>query len=149
MNSQSQKNTRIYSWNTSDYWDAINLRRIILRFPLGKNYLRSDFENEKNEVFFGCFSPSKDCLATISAKEMNSKTWKMRQFAVHPSFQKSGIGRMMVHFYEEEARLRGIENIEFHARKTAVLFYQKLGYTVVSNEFLEVEIPHYKMQKKL
>ena len=73
----------------------------------------------------------------------------MRQFAVHPSFQKLGIGKMMVGFYEEEAKKRGISHIEFHARKTAVLFYQKLGYSIISDEFLEVGIPHYKMKKEL
>ncbi|MFY8133327.1 MAG: GNAT family N-acetyltransferase [Bacteroidia bacterium] len=149
MNPLSEKKFVFYSWNDKEYWKAVELRRLVLRFPIGKNYGENDFILEKNELFFGCFSSSEDCLATISAKELNSTTWKMRQFAVHPLFQKTGIGGMMVHFYEQEARMRGIENIEFHARKKAVPFYQKLGYSVVSDEFLEVEIPHFKMEKKL
>jgi predicted GNAT family N-acyltransferase len=36
-----------------------------------------------------------------------------------------------------------------HARKTASGFYEKLGYKVASDEFEEVTIPHYVMQKKL
>ena len=52
-------------------------------------------------------------------------------------------------FYEQEARATGIKKIEFHARKTAVKFYQKLGYHLEGEEFLEVGIPHFKMEKNL
>ena len=149
MSSLSQKNTRSYSWNSAEYWKAVELRRIVLRFPLGKNYVQGDFESEENELFFGCFSDSDRCLASISAKKLDEKTWKMRQFVVHPSFQKCGIGKEMVAFYEDEAHLNGINKIEFHARKTAVKFYQKLGYHIEGEEFLEVGIPHFKMKKNL
>jgi predicted GNAT family N-acyltransferase len=36
-----------------------------------------------------------------------------------------------------------------HARKTAVVFYEKLGYTSTGNEFTEVSIPHFVMEKRL
>ncbi len=36
-----------------------------------------------------------------------------------------------------------------HARKTAVGFYEKLGYFSTGGEFEEVTIPHNIMEKKL
>jgi predicted GNAT family N-acyltransferase len=36
-----------------------------------------------------------------------------------------------------------------HARKNAIGFYEKMGYQVTSEEFLEVTIPHVVMEKKL
>jgi predicted GNAT family N-acyltransferase len=36
-----------------------------------------------------------------------------------------------------------------HARKSALGFYEKLGYTPEGDEFEEVTIPHYLMRKKL
>jgi predicted GNAT family N-acyltransferase len=36
-----------------------------------------------------------------------------------------------------------------HARKSAVGFYEKLGYKIVGDEFEEVTIPHFEMQKTL
>jgi predicted GNAT family N-acyltransferase len=36
-----------------------------------------------------------------------------------------------------------------HARKTALGFYEKLGYRVAGDEFIEVTIPHYVMEKDL
>jgi hypothetical protein len=36
-----------------------------------------------------------------------------------------------------------------HARKTALGFYEKLGYSRQGEEFTEVTIPHYIMEKAL
>ena len=36
-----------------------------------------------------------------------------------------------------------------HARKTSVPFFEKLGYAVCGEEFLEITIPHYEMEKAL
>ena len=52
-------------------------------------------------------------------------------------------------FAENLARDRGIKKIEMHARKAAVGFYEKLGYKVKGDEFEEVTIPHYVMEKAL
>jgi hypothetical protein len=36
-----------------------------------------------------------------------------------------------------------------HARVNALGFYKKLGYTTFGNEFTEVTLPHFMMEKKL
>jgi len=36
-----------------------------------------------------------------------------------------------------------------HARKTAELFYEKIGYAPHGDEFIEVTLPHIEMRKKL
>ena len=43
----------------------------------------------------------------------------------------------------------GMNSIELHARENAVPFYLSLQYTIMGNQFLEVNIPHYKMTKEL
>lgn len=149
MKTISEKKFRFYNWNSQEYQEAIKIRQVVLRFPLGINYSENDFEMEKDEKFFGCFLENGKIVASISAKELENKTWKMRQFAVHPTFQREGIGKKLVDFYENEARKKKISKIELHARKTAVRFYLKLGYQVISEEFFEVGIPHCKMKKQL
>ena len=39
--------------------------------------------------------------------------------------------------------------IELHARETALGFYERLGFARVGEEFLEVNIPHWKMRKRI
>jgi predicted GNAT family N-acyltransferase len=36
-----------------------------------------------------------------------------------------------------------------HARKDAIGFYEKQGYKISGDEFTEVTIPHFVMEKKL
>jgi predicted GNAT family N-acyltransferase len=69
--------------------------------------------------------------------------------AVQNNLQGKGIGASLMNFAENIARDSGYKKMMMHARKTAVGFYEKLGYNVVSNEFIEVSIPHFVMEKKL
>jgi hypothetical protein len=73
----------------------------------------------------------------------------MRQVAVHTDFQRKGVGKLMVDFCEKLAFQNGMKTIYLHARETAVPFYLSLEYSIVGNQFLEVNIPHYKMTKEL
>jgi predicted GNAT family N-acyltransferase len=69
--------------------------------------------------------------------------------AVPNSMQGKGIGRALMVFAENIARDLGYKRLTMHARKTALGFYQKLGYQVTGDEFLEVTIPHFIMEKVL
>ena len=50
-------------------------------------------------------------------------------------------------FAENIARDRGFRSIMMHARKTAIGFYEKLGYEVSGTDFIEVTLPHVIMEK--
>jgi ribosomal protein S18 acetylase RimI-like enzyme len=69
--------------------------------------------------------------------------------AVTSGLQGKGIGRVLMQFAENIARDRGYKKMVMHARKTAMGFYEKLGYRKTGNEFMEVTIPHYIMEKDL
>jgi len=69
--------------------------------------------------------------------------------AVPNSLQGKGIGRALMIFAENIARDMGYRILIMHARKTALGFYQKLGYSAKGEEFVEVTIPHFIMEKSL
>jgi predicted GNAT family N-acyltransferase len=69
--------------------------------------------------------------------------------AVPNSMQGKGVGRALMIFAENIARDLGYRKLCMHARTTAVGFYQKLGYHTAGDEFTEVTIPHYVMEKDL
>ena len=69
--------------------------------------------------------------------------------AVQNNLQGKGIGASMLNFAENIARDAGYKNMVMHARKTALHFYEKLGYKICSEEFEEITIPHYIMEKRL
>ena len=81
--------------------------------------------------------------------EENPEIVRLRQMAVLNDLQGKGIGRAIMHFAENIARDRGYSILSMHARKNAIGFYEKMGYKVTGDEFTEVTIPHYVMEKKL
>ena len=74
---------------------------------------------------------------------------RLRQMAVLNDLQGKGIGRALMNFAENIARDRGYKIIRMHARNNAVGFYEKVGYKIKGDEFIEITIPHYVMEKEL
>ena len=78
--------------------------------------------------------------------------------AVEPAFQSKGLGRALVEVLEREAvedppaGANGgpVRLLWCNARTPAVPFYRKLGWQVVSEEFLiPTAGPHFRMMKRL
>ncbi len=133
---------------TPEYKQMIDLRLQILRAPLGLNFTKEDLEKEQKDILLGCFDEDKlegCCLLT----EIEPGTVKLRQMAVLDGLQGKGIGRVLMNFAENIARDAGYKKLTMHARKSALGFYEKLGYSICSDEFEEVTVPHYEMEKQL
>jgi predicted GNAT family N-acyltransferase len=139
---------KIIDHGSKEYQQMIDLRNDILRKPLGLSFNAEELDREKEDILIGAFDDEK-ILACCLLTKMDSITCKLRQMAVQNSQQGKGIGATMMNFAENVARDRGFRIMAMHARKTAAGFYEKLGYKVSSDEFEEVTIPHYMMQKEL
>lgn len=74
---------------------------------------------------------------------------RLRQMAVLNDLQGKGIGRALMNFAENLARDRGYKIVRMHARNNVVGFYEKVGYKVKGDQFIEVTIPHFVMEKEL
>ncbi len=135
--------------NTPDYNQVLELRNLVLRKPLGMNLFDEDLSGDKDEWIYGLFSPENKIIGSVQYRILDGHTVKLRQMAVHPGYQKQGLGRSLVLFTEQQIKNLGYGKIEMHARKVALPFYEKLGYQKVGVEFMEVGIPHYKMFKHL
>jgi len=139
---------RIIDHGTKEYQQVINLRYMILRKPLGLEFSPEELEKEKNDILIGCFDDDKlegCCMLTDSG----NKVVRLRQMAVLSGLQGKGLGRVLMQFAENIARDRGFKKLSMHARKTAAGFYEKLGYRISGEEFVEVTIPHFIMEKDL
>jgi predicted GNAT family N-acyltransferase len=135
-------------FGSSEQLESIELRRLVLRIPLGLDFTEEELQAEHDQWHLSAFRDLKLCgillLKSVSATEV-----KMRQVAVHPSSSGKGIGTLLVRFSERFALSKGFQLMTLHARETAVPFYHKLHYDVVGDRFEEVGIPHFKMQKSL
>src|SRR5215216_856581 len=139
---------KIIDHGSREYQQMVQLRNDILRRPLGLSFTPEELEKEKEEILIGAFEEEKmlGCCMLIT---LDPATVRLRQMAVLNNVQGKGIGRALMQFAENIARDRGFKKIIMHARKSAAGFYEKLGYQVRGEEFEEVTLPHYEMEKKL
>jgi len=139
---------RIIDHGTKEYQQMVNLRMDILRKPLGLSFDPAELEKEKEDVLMGAFEDDR-LLGCCLLTRQDQHTMRLRQMAVPNNMQGKGIGRALMIFAENIARDLGYKKLCMHARKTALGFYEKLGYSTSGEEFTEVTIPHYIMEKAL
>ena len=139
---------KIIDHGSKEYQQMIKLRDDILRKPLGLCFDQQEIEAEKDNMLIAAFEEER-ILGCCMLVEEQPGTVRLRQMAVLNDLQGKGIGRALMNFAENIARDRGYDIISMHARKNAIGFYEKMGYKVCSDEFTEITIPHYVMEKKL
>ncbi len=136
-------------WGTPNYDQAIALRDEVLRRPLGLDFSAKDLALEHADIHLACFHPLGSMLGCMVLTDQGHNQLKMRQVAVAPSHQKSGIGSFLVAESERLAAALGYEEMVLNARDAAVPFYTKLRYEKAGKPFTEVGIKHFKMTKNL
>ena len=139
---------KIIDYGSAEYQEVIRLRDEILRRPLGLYFTEEELEKEKNHLHIAAYEDDQ-MLGCCMLVEEKPETVRLRQMAVINDLQGKGIGRALMQFAENLARDRGYKKITMHARKNAVGFYEKMGYRKFGEEFEEITIPHYVMEKEL
>ncbi len=133
---------------SQEYQQAVELRRQVLRLPLGLDFTVEQLDSEIDSFHF-VGDVEGIVLATAMATPLDIEIIKIRQVAVSQSQQGKGFGRDIMLFTEEWASQMEYKTVVLHARATVVDFYLKLGYELFDEPFEEVGIPHRKMRKFL
>lgn len=74
---------------------------------------------------------------------------RIGRMAVDQAYRERGIGGQILAQLEEESRDRGSEWAMLHAQQYIEKFYVKRGYSRHGDVFLEADIPHVEMRKRL
>jgi predicted GNAT family N-acyltransferase len=74
---------------------------------------------------------------------------KLERVAVEASRRGEGIGRELMAHVEAHCAAGGYDVVHLEAQVPVVEFYERLGYTVTSEEFEDAGIPHRSMEKRL
>ncbi len=135
-------------FGSKEYENVLTLRDKILRKPLNLTFNKEDLALEKNQDIYAAYLDDQ-LVGCALIKPYNNGKVRMRQVAVDNDLQSKGIGSKLTEYIEEVYTKNGTKEIILHSRKTALPFYQKLGYTVISQQFEEIGLPHYKMHKVL
>lgn len=139
---------KIIDHGSPEYRQMIKLRDDILRKPLGLTFTDDELDSEKDNILIGAFEEER-MLGCCMLVEEQPGTVRLRQMAVLNDLQGKGIGRALMNFAENLARDRGYKILRMHARANAIGFYEKVGYKIRGEQFIEITIPHYVMEKQL
>ncbi len=139
---------KIIDHGSPEYMQMLKLRDAILRKPLGLSISPEDVEKEKENMLIGAFEEDRMLGCCMLVKEQPDIV-RLRQMAVLNDLQGKGIGRALMNFAENLARDSGYKIIRMHARHNSVGFYEKVGYRIKGDQFIEITIPHFIMEKEL
>jgi predicted GNAT family N-acyltransferase len=139
---------REIEYGSKEYKDELDLRNKVLRVPLGLDIYDEDLKGEKDDTHIGAFHKSK-LAGVLVLTNIGNGVVRMRQLAVADEMRRRGIGKKLVQHAEEFLRAKGYNEIMVHSRMTATEFYNSLGFSVTSEVFTEVMIPHVEMRKKI
>lgn len=139
---------KIIDHGSKEYQQMVKLRDVILRKPLGLTFTPEDLESEKDNILIAAFEDER-MLGCCMLVEEQPDVVRLRQMAVLNMLQGKGIGRALMNFAENIARDRGYKKVIMHARSNATGFYEKVGYRIKGDQFTEITIPHFLMEKNL
>ncbi len=135
-------------FGTDEYQEELQLRDRVLRKPLGLSLFNENLTKEADDVHLGAFD-GKSLVGVLILTPLVGGEVKMRQVGVDEIWRGKNVGARLVVYAEGFARTQGFTRVVLNARKSVVGFYEKLGYENIGGEFIEVTIPHQRMQKEL
>ena len=133
---------------SSEYWATVALRYSSLRRPLGLQFSVEELDAQRDSRHIACYLGDR-LVGCLVLRPLEGGDVRMRQLAVVSELQRQGIGKALIDYSEAFARQAGYRRMVLHARDTAAAFYEKLGYSRLGDQFEEVTIPHWSMEKRL
>jgi len=132
-----------------EFKQYLDLRWRVLRAPWGEP--QGSEADELEDQCFHVMAKLDEKITGVGRLQYNSNSEaQIRYMAVEKAHEGNQIGRMIVDALEQEARNRNISSIVLDARKPAVGFYEKLGYSIEKKSYLLFdEIQHFRMRKRL
>lgn len=140
---------RQIQYGSPEYRSSLELRQRVMRLPLGLDLYKDDLSHEPEYAHFAAIDEHGVVRGVVVASVREDGTADVRAATVDDSLQRSGCGRILMGIMENYCRAKGIPEVVLHSRKTALGFYEKLGYILEGEEFIEVTIPHFQVRKKL
>lgn len=104
---------------------------------------------DTDDTFYLVIFHNNEPIATGRYQQDSPDVVRPDRLCVHPSWRQKGLGRRVILELEHQGRHNHCTLSRIHGEKHAIPFYEKLGYTVVSGEFIEDGIICVKLEKNL
>ncbi|MFO8069260.1 MAG: GNAT family N-acetyltransferase [Alkalibacterium sp.] len=112
--------------------------------------LKEEFDTEDHdETIYVVIYDGEKPVATGRYKQIDSDTVRPGRIAVLKEYRKKGLGESVVKELEDLGREQGCTTSVIHSELSATGFYEKLGYTKVSDIYYEDGAPCVTLKKSL
>jgi predicted GNAT family N-acyltransferase len=130
--------------------DAFQVRQAVF---IGEQGVPADLESDPHDeqqdtTHFAAYFNGEP-VGAARLRKWNDKTGKVERVAVLESYRKAGVGAALMDKLEQTAMELGLFKLKLNAQLHAKSFYLRLGYHPVGEVFLEANIEHIAMEKKL
>jgi GNAT superfamily N-acetyltransferase len=132
--------------------EIIDLRHAVLRAGLPRESAKFTGDDDPNTVHLAAKDgPKVIGCATVLVNEWKSeRACQLRGMAVDPAERRRGVGRLLLADVEGIATEKKVGLLWANVRELAVVFYQKCGWEIASDEFdIPTAGPHFKMVRRL
>ena len=96
---------------------------------------------------FGLFQSEK--IVSVISLFVENDNAQFRKFATETTEQHKGYGSILLNYVIEESVKNNVTNLWCNARLTALGFYEKFGFEVVSEKWIKNDIEYVKMERTL
>ena len=96
---------------------------------------------------FGLFQSEK--IVSVISLFVENDNAQFRKFATETTEQHKGYGSILLNYVIEESVKNNVTNLWCNARLTALRFYEKFGFEVVSEKWIKNDIEYVKMERTL
>jgi len=134
---------RITDWQK----DSTALSDIRRRVFIEEQAVPEDMEWDEHDLSSSHFLVS-DGNKPIACARLKSDG-QIGRMAVLPPYRSKGIGTILLLFIINSARESGHSELTLHAQVTAIIFYQKQGFSCNTEIFYDANIPHRGMFLKI
>ncbi|MCA0990022.1 GNAT family N-acetyltransferase [Pseudalkalibacillus hwajinpoensis] len=104
-------------------------------------------EHEDKAIHFVAYD--KNIPVAAGRFRVLSELAKVERICVLRDYRGTGLGFLLMNGIENHAKQLNLKGTKLNAQISAVGFYEKLGYRIVSEEFMDAGIPHVTMTKVL
>ncbi|MCM3512906.1 MAG: hypothetical protein PWR19_162 [Carnobacterium sp.] len=134
---------------TSGYYnDAISIRKkVFVEEQHVPPELEIDDLEDKTIHVIGYLEDK--AVSTARLYQKNDTTFKVQRVAVSLDFRKQNLGNQLMLEIERYAKEKQVNQLILDAQDHALSFYEKLGYQIEGDSFMDAGIPHHKMVKRL
>lgn len=102
-------------------------------------------ELDQQAVHFLVYKQNQEAIGTARFLTIDNNRGKIGRMSVLKQYRNQGCGLALLNACLKWAKKQKIAEVILHAQNQAIPFYQKSGFRVRGNEFMDAGIPHHEM----